>query len=148
MRISRKSEYALRALVAMSRVPVGRVHQICELSKSENIPVKFLEQILLALRNAGWLASKRGVGGGYTLLKKPSDLFLGEIIALLDGPIAPVPCALAKPTEPCSCPNPATCELRIFMTGLRAELDGWLSQKTVADLLALAPRNAALVFDI
>lgn len=148
MRISRKSEYALRALLAMGRFPVGRVHQIFELSKSENIPIKFLEQILLLLRNGGFLASKRGVGGGYTLLKKPADISLGAIISLLDGPIAPIPCSLAKPSEPCSCPNPATCELRIFMTGLREQLDEALCQKTLADLLALSPKTTEMAFDI
>jgi Rrf2 family protein len=148
MRISRKSEYALRALLAMSRVPVGRVHQIFELLRTENIPVKFLEQILLSLRNGGFLASKRGVGGGYTLLKKPGDILLGEVISLLDGPIAPVPCALTKPSESCNCPHPTTCELRIFMTGLREQLDEALSQKTIVDLLALSPKNVALAFDI
>src|SRR5579862_5409592 len=65
VRISRKAEYALRALVALARH--GRPLQIGELSRVENIPVKFLEQILLALRNDGFLASKRGVGGGYAL---------------------------------------------------------------------------------
>ncbi|MEO7934488.1 MAG: Rrf2 family transcriptional regulator [Chthoniobacterales bacterium] len=148
MRISRKSEYALRALLAMSRVPVGRVHQIFELSRTENIPVKFLEQILLSLRNGGFLASKRGVGGGVTLLKKPEDILLGDVISLLDGPIAPVPCALAKPSESCNCPHPETCELRIFMTGLREQLDESLCQKSIADLLALSPKNVALAFDI
>ena len=148
MRISRKSEYALRALLAMSRLPVGRVHQIFELSKTENIPIKFLENILLGLRNGGILASKRGVGGGYPLLKQPAEILLGDVISLLDGPIAPVPCSLARPTESCNCPHPATCELRIFMTGIREQLDVSLSQKSLADLLALSPRNAALAFDI
>jgi len=148
MRISRKVEYALRALVAMARDPGCRVFQIQELSRSENIPVKFLEQILLALRNAGILGSKRGVGGGYALLKKPIDITLGEIVVLFDGPLTPLPCALAKPNEPCTCPNPANCELRIFMTGIREQLDLILGQKTIEDLLALSPAGGALAFDI
>ena len=148
MRLSRKSEYALRALIAMGRVPVGRVHQIFELSRSENIPIKFLEQILLTLRNGGFLASKRGAGGGVTLLKKPADILLGDVISLLEGPIAPVPCALARPTETCSCPNPLTCELRIFMTQIRVQLDSEFSGKSIADLLALSPKKPDLAFDI
>ena len=70
MRVSRKSEYALRALIAMARKP--RSYQIQELSDAENIPIKFLEQILLTLRHAGFLTSKRGVGGGYSLRVSPS----------------------------------------------------------------------------
>ena len=132
----------------MSRAPLGRVHQIIELSRSENIPVKFLEQILLALRNAGLLSSKRGAGGGCTLLKKPGEITLGEVITLLDGPISPIPCAIGKPGETCHCPHPETCELRIFMTGLRKELDLSLSQKTLADLLALSPKASEMAFDI
>lgn len=148
MRLSRKSEYALRALLAMGRFPVGRVHQIFELSRSENIPVKFLEQILLTLRNGGILTSKRGAGGGVTLLKKPADILLGDVISLLEGPIAPVPCALAKPSESCSCPHPATCELRIFMTQIRVQLESELCQKSLADMLALSPEASEMAFDI
>lgn len=148
MRLSRKVEYALRALVAMGRESTGRVHQIQELSRNENIPIKFLEQILLALRNAGILGSKRGVGGGYALIKKPADITLGEIIVLFEGPLTPLPCALAKASDPCTCPHPATCELRIFMTGIREQLDLCLGQKTLEDLLELSPKGAALAFDI
>src|SRR6188768_1626052 len=97
MRISKKAEYALRALVAIARKP--RSWSIQELSTQESIPVKFLEQILLALRHAGILASKRGVGGGYTLLKPANKITLGEVLRVLDGPLAPVPCSAEQPTE-------------------------------------------------
>ena len=99
MRISKKAEYALRALVAISRHP-GKSWSIQELATGEKIPIKFLEQILLSLRRAGILASKRGVGGGYTLLRNPADVSLGEVITIFDGPTAPVACAAEKPCEP------------------------------------------------
>jgi Rrf2 family protein len=146
MRISKKAEYALRALVVMAREP--RCHQIQALSRTENIPVKFLEQILLALRHAGVLSSKRGVGGGYTLRVDPSRITVGEVIVLLDGPLAPVPCAAAKPNEECSCPDPRTCSVRLFMTEVREKLEQQLGATSIEDLSRLGSQGAPLVFDI
>ena len=113
MRISKKAEYALRALVTIARQQ--KSWRIEELSVRENIPIKYLEQILLALRHAGILTSKRGVGGGYALLRPASKISVGEIIRILDGPLAPVPCAASGSTERCSCPDPRTCAVRIVM---------------------------------
>jgi Rrf2 family protein len=146
MRISKKAEYALRALVVMAREK--RTFQIQELSRAENIPVKFLEQILLALKHAGILGSKRGIGGGYVLRNDPSEITVGEIIAVLDGPLAPVPCAAAKPAEACSCPSPQTCSVRLFMTDLREKLAALLGDATIEDLSKLGARGDSLAFDI
>src|SRR5260370_9573642 len=104
MRISRRAEYALRALILIASDPTGKVHQIQDLSERANIPVKFLEQILLNLRNEGLLTSKRGVGAGYSLLNRPSDMFVLGIVGLLDGPIAPLPFQLYRPAPPFRCP--------------------------------------------
>lgn len=147
MRISKKAEYALRALVVMAREP-GRSWSIHELASSERIPIKFLEQILLALRRAGILNSKRGVGGGYTLVRAADDVRLGEVIAVFDGPLAPVPCSAERPTERCSCPEPRTCPLRIMMTGVRRELAAMLAAKSLDDMLRLSPGAQSLAFDI
>jgi Rrf2 family protein len=146
MRISKKAEYALRALVVMTREK--RTFQIHELSKLENIPVKFLEQILLALRHAGVLGSKRGVGGGYVLRKDPSEITVAEVIAVLDGPLAPVPCAAVRPAEGCSCPSPETCSVRLFMTGLREKLSALLADTTIEDLAKLGAQTGAIAFEI
>ncbi len=146
MRLSRKSEYAIRALIAIARQQ--RSAQIHELSRIANIPVKFLEQILLALRRGGYLTSKRGVGGGYTLRVPPAEITVGEIIALMEGAIAPVPCAAKNPVERCSCPDPRTCALRLLMTEVREELNAILDHRTIDDLLKLTPDNSALAFDI
>lgn len=147
MRISKKAEYALRALVAMARTP-ARSWSIHELASSERIPIKFLEQILLALRRAGILNSKRGVGGGYTLVRTPEDIHIGEVIGVFDGPIAPVPCAAEKPTERCSCPDPRTCPLRLMMTDIRRDLSTILDERTLEDMRSLAPGTQSLAFDI
>jgi Rrf2 family protein len=145
MRISRKSEYAIRSLVAMARHQ--RSWNIQELSSQEAIPVKFLEQILLAMRHAGYLSAKRGVGGGYTLRVKPAQISVGDVIRAMDGPIAPVPCAAPNPTESCTCPHPRTCSLRQLMNTVRVEISAILDAKTIDDLAHSDP-DAALAFDI
>jgi Rrf2 family protein len=114
----------------------------------EHIPIKFLEQILLSLRRAGILNSKRGVGGGYTLVRDAGEIRLGEVIAVFDGPLAPVPCAAERPTERCSCPDPRTCPLRLMMTGIRRDVAAMLDERTLDDMLKLAPGAQSLAFDI
>ncbi|MDB6155778.1 MAG: transcriptional regulator [Chthoniobacteraceae bacterium] len=146
MRISKKAEYALRALVRMAREP--KSWRIEELSAKENIPIKFLEQILLSLRHAGLLFSKRGVGGGYGMLRSGSEISVGEVIRILDGPLAPVPCAAERPTEPCSCPDPRTCPLRALMTTVRHDLAELLDSRTIDDMMRLAPGGESLAFEI
>jgi len=146
MRISKKAEYALRALAMIARQP--RSWQIQELSAKENIPIKFLEQILLSMRHAGLLASKRGVGGGYSLLKSASQITVAEVLRIMDGPLAPVACAADRPSEQCTCPNPRSCPLRHFMTGIQRELAERLESQTIEDMLRQAPNSEALAFEI
>ena len=146
MRISKKAEYALRALVAIARQP--RSWAIQELSAQENIPIKFLEQILLALRHAGLLSSKRGVGGGYTLIRPPSEITLREVLRILDGPVAPVPCASEQPTEACTCPDRRTCAVRLMMTELRGDITRLLDSRTIEDMTRLSPSSDTLAFEI
>lgn len=146
MRISRKAEYALRALVAMSRE--SRSWGIHELSARENIPMKFLEQILLALRHAGLLTSKRGVGGGYALNRQPGEISVAEVIRVLDGPLAPVPCAGEEPAGKCTCPDPRTCALRLMMTEVRRDLASALEERTISDMLELSRNPETLAFEI
>jgi Rrf2 family protein len=146
VRISRKAEYALRALVAFARQP--KSWQIQELSQRENIPVKFLEQILLALRHAGLLSSKRGVGGGYVLRKPATEITIAEVIRTLDGPLALVPCAAEVPGEPCTCPDRLRCPVRLFLTSVRRDLSAMLESKSIDDLARLAPTETELAFDI
>jgi Rrf2 family protein len=147
MRISKKTEYALRALVAMARPPV-RSWSIHDLASGERIPIKFLEQILLALRRAGLLHSKRGVGGGYTFLRAPDEIRLGEVIEIFDGPLAPIPCAAERPHERCTCPEPRTCSVRLAMSGIRRDLAALLAARTIEDMLKLSPGPQTLAFDI
>src|SRR5689334_5735887 len=118
MHLSKKGEYAVRALIEIgleSHLHPNSLIQISVVAQRTNIPEKFLEQILLALRNGGILKSRRGVEGGYSLAKSPDAITLGEVIRLLDGPLAPLPCVSKTPHEPCSCPDKESCGLRIAM---------------------------------
>jgi Rrf2 family protein len=90
--LSKKTKYGIKALTFMARSKNDLPVQVAVISKSENISHKFLESILLSLKKAGILGSKKGKGGGYYLLKDPSDIFMSDIIRLLEGPIAMVPC--------------------------------------------------------
>ena len=147
MRLSKKAEYGLRALVAIARQP-RRSWSIQELAGQERIPIKFLEQILLGLRHAGILSSKRGVGGGYTLVRAAEEIRLGDVIAVFDGPLAPVPCSVEKPTEPCTCPDPRICPVRLTMTQVRKQIASVLGDRTIEDMVRLAPGPAPMAFDI
>ena len=148
MRISRKAEYALRALLLLARDNPDKVHQIHELSEAGRIPVKFLEQILLTLRNRGILTSKRGVGGGYTLKRRPSEMTVLEIIELMDGPIAPLPCALDKSLEVCTCADPAFCSLQPLMREARQQLCELFGSRTIQELADAARDRNVMAFDI
>jgi Rrf2 family protein len=122
MRLSKKGEYAVRALIEIGFEAKQRPNSLIQIStvaQRTNIPEKFLEQILLALRNGGVLKSKRGVEGGYSLAKDADDITLGEVIRLLDGPLAPIACVSQTSYEPCSCPDEASCGLHLAMKQVR-----------------------------
>lgn len=89
MRLSKKTEYALRALIYASRFPEGTTFQIRDLAEKNGIPKKFLELILLELKNAGIVRSRRGVGGGYLLARRPEAIRSSEVIRVIEGPVAP-----------------------------------------------------------
>ncbi len=134
--ISKKSKYALRALFELAR----RYHQgpvlIAELSKHQRIPKKFLELILLELRNQGMLGSKKGKGGGYFLARAPSTISLGEIIRALDGSLAPVPCVSQTAYRTCEeCEDEATCGIRVVMQEVRDTTAEILDRENLADML-------------
>jgi len=139
MRLSKRGAYGLRAMIALAATgPDGEVPiiQIREIAEREQMPAKFLEQILLALRNAGLLHSKMGVGGGYHLAKSPDEISLGHIVRVLDGPLAPVKCVSQMAYEPCGCPDEETCGLRLVMGEVRNAIANVLDNTTLADVTA------------
>ncbi len=109
---------------------------IADLSSQEDIPRKFLEVILLELKNHGVLQSKRGKGGGYELGREPATVTLGEVIRLFDGPLAPLPCASERAFRKCDdCHDIATCGTRMVMREVRDAMAKILDNTTLADLL-------------
>lgn len=138
MRLSKRGEYGLRAMMNMagSTDPDKPypIMQIKDISKSANIPSKFLGQILLELKNAGLLQSKMGFGGGYYLAKPPSEINLGHIVRVLDGPLAPIRCVSQMAYEPCDCPDEQTCGLRMVMGDVRNAIAEILDNTSLADV--------------
>ncbi len=137
MRLSKRGEYGLRAMIMLAKPgPDGHpvTVQIREISQHEQIPAKFLEQILLALKNAGLLHSKMGVGGGYHLAKPANEISLGSIVRVLDGPLAPVKCVSQMAYEPCGCPDEETCGLRLVMGDVRNAISNLLDGTSLADV--------------
>lgn len=138
MRLSKRGEYGLRAMILMAGTPETDatlpVVQIKDISEREKISPKFLEQILLTLKNAGLLHSKMGVGGGYYLAKPPAEITLGQIFRVLDGPLAPVKCVSQMAYESCGCPNEQTCGLRLVMGDVRNAIAKILDGTSLADV--------------
>lgn len=138
MRLSKRGEYGLRAMIMLAGPPVDGhppMLQIREISQREQIPAKFLEQILLALKNAGLVHSRMGVGGGYYLARSAHDISLGQIVRILDGPLAPVKCVSQMAYEPCGCPDEQTCGLRLVMGDVRNAIAQLLDGTSLDDVM-------------
>jgi Rrf2 family protein len=136
--ISQKAKYALRALVALNRAPRGETRMISEISREQAIPKKFLEQILLELKRAGIVMSRRGRMGGYELLRAPEKITFGEVLRLIDGPIAPLPCLSKIAYRRCEdCKDEATCEIRHVFARVTLATREVLDSTTLADAVRL-----------
>jgi Rrf2 family protein len=136
--ISQKAKYALRALVSLARVQRGETMMIGEISKEQAIPKKFLEQILLELKRAGFVASRRGRAGGYELLRAPEEIMFGEVLRLIDGPIAPLPCLSKIAYKRCKdCRDEESCEIRHVFERVTLATRAVLDRTTLADSLKL-----------
>ncbi len=145
--ISKKTKYGLQAVLQLAEQFGQGSVLISDLAAKQQIPKKFLEQILLELKNVGILQSKSGKGGGYTLSRAPQQVTFGEVIRVLDGPFAPVPCvsktAYAKCTE---CADETTCAIRLVMADVREAVSNILDRTTFSEALErsrMAALNAA-----
>ena len=138
MRLSKRGEYGLRAMIMLAepaeKSGAPQMLQIKEISQREQISPKFLEQILLTLKNAGMLHSKMGVGGGYYLARSAKEITLGQIFRVLDGPVAPIKCVSQMAYEPCGCPDEETCGLRLSMGDVRNAIADILDNTSLADV--------------
>jgi Rrf2 family protein len=143
MKLSKRGEYALRSLINLGIASeVGRsLVRASELAASEQLPVKFLEQILQALKDAGFVRSERGKFGGYRLAKPMREIRIGEIVRLIDGPLAPIGCVSQTKYEKCTCPDEAHCGLRMLMLDVRNAIAGILDRYTLADVVEVTLRK-------
>jgi Rrf2 family protein len=137
--ITQKMKYALKALMelAAERAGDGRPLRIEEIATRSGAPKRFLEHILLEIRNAGVIASIRGRHGGYVLIKEPREVSLSELMRLIDGPIAPLPCLSRRAYQRCDdCPDEAACRLRQVFGQVFWSYLVLIDSLTLADLVA------------
>jgi Rrf2 family protein len=143
MNLSKRSEYALRALIdlGIARELDRPILQVSELAAKEQLPVKFLEQILTQLRIAGYVETKRGKHGGYALARPAARIKLGAVIRILDGPLAPIACVSQTAYRRCSCPDEAHCGLRMLMLDVRNSIARILDRSTLAQIVEITLRK-------
>lgn len=143
MKLSKRGEYALRSMINLGiAAKVGRsLVRVTELAKAEDLPVKFLEQVMQQLREAGYVKSVRGKHGGYRLGKPATQIAIGSVVRLIDGPLAPIRCVSQTAYEPCNCPDEAHCGLRMLMLDVRNAIAAILDRYTLADVVEVTTRK-------
>ncbi len=143
MKLSKRGEYALRALIDLGIASeLGwPMLQISELASKEKLPIKFLEQIFTQLKAAGYVKSRRGKFGGYSLARPINRIKFGEVIRLIEGPLAPIRCVSQTSYARCSCPDEAHCGLRILMFDVRNAISTILDRYTLADIVHITLRK-------
>ncbi len=150
--LSKKKKYALIALTYLAREYKKGPVLISDLAKDEKLPKKFLELILLGLKNQGILQSKKGKGGGYALAYPPEQIFLGNILRAIDGPLAPVSCVSQTAYHRCEeCQDEAACGIRLVMKEVRDAMANILDKTSLSDMLEkveYASSKAALNYAI
>jgi Rrf2 family protein len=150
MKLSKRSEYGLKALIDLATYHDQGKGAIGAraIAERHDISLKFLEQILLDLRRAGILHSRLGVHGGYYLARPPAEVTIGQVVRTLDGTIAPIRCVSRMSYERCSCPDEATCELRLIMLDVRNAIAGVLDNISLADIVQNAIDRTVRAADV
>lgn len=135
--LTNKGKYGLKALIHLASVPPGETAQVAEIAARNQIPKKFLDAILLELRNAGLVRSRKGPGGGYALAKPPEEIWIGQAVRALDGPLAPIACASRSAFVSCdNCVDVVTCPVRMIMVDVRDAIAGVLDNTSLSALAA------------
>jgi Rrf2 family protein len=133
--LTKKGKYGLKAAVHLARLPVGQSVFVADLAEANMIPKKFLDAILGELRNAGMLHSKKGKGGGYMLAKPAESIVVGDIIRVLDGPLAPISCASTSAYRRCDdCSDEKACSVRLIMLDVRNAITEVLDRRSLAEM--------------
>jgi Rrf2 family protein len=143
--LSKRAKYAIKALLALAEHGRDEPMRIADLAREQHIPAKFLELILLVLKHQGMLQSRKGKGGGYLLARDPKDIYLGQIVRMFDGPLAPVPCASQTAYVPCAdCPDEAVCGVHLAMKAVRDATARVLDGTSLASLQNQVEQASAL----
>lgn len=132
--LTRKGKYGLKALVHLAGLEPGKSAVIGDIALKNSIPKKFLDAILNELRVAGFVSSRKGRLGGYVLARPPENIQIGHVVRVLDGPLAPFPCASRTRYEPCEDCDVATCQVRHVMLEVRNAIAEVLDRTSLADL--------------
>jgi Rrf2 family protein len=135
MKLSKRGEYGLRALQDLAAHYGAGAVSNKDLAERNNIPSRFLEQILLTLKHGQIVRSQKGPRGGYYLARPPQQVTLAEIVRLLDGPLAPISCVSETAYEPCGCPDMEACGLRRVMRQVRDTVAEMMEDTTLSDLV-------------
>ena len=140
--ISNKAKYAFRALLAVAAAPEGEALTSAEIARRYGIPHKFLEQILLDLKKAGVLDSRRGKSGGYVMLRPADTVTFGEVLRIFEGPLAPLPCLSRQSYRRCEdCADEAHCEVRRAFTAVADASRAILDSTSIASVLRIDQRK-------
>ncbi|WEX91323.1 Rrf2 family transcriptional regulator [Sinorhizobium garamanticum] len=141
--LTKKGKYGLKAMVDLAQLQPGETAFITDIAVRNNLPKKFLDTIMLELRNAGFLRSKKGPGGGYSLARPATEIRVGQVIRTLDGPLAPIRCASRTAFEACDdCRDPETCHVRRSMVVVRDAMAGILDNMTLEQFAAAEKKEA------
>jgi Rrf2 family protein len=147
--LSSKAKYGLKAMVHLARRQADGMVLIAEIAEAERIPRKFLDAILLDLKLRGFLVSKKGKGGGYSLARPAAAITVGDLVRVLDGPLAPVQCVSHSAYRRCDdCVDEAGCAVRRAMQGVRDAVAQILDNMTLADMAAPKQSSPILMYDI
>ena len=148
MKLSKRSEYGLKALIDLAAYHGHGVMQAPQIARKHDISLKFLEQILLDLRRAGILHSRQGIHGGYYLALPPEQITIGQVVRILDGTIAPIRCVSRMSYERCTCPDENLCELRLIMLDVRNAISNVLDNISLADIVQNAIDRTVKAADV
>ncbi len=144
--LSQKCKYALQALLVLAREPNDDLLLVSDIAERENLPKKFLEAILLELNRNGLVRSRRGRGGGYALAKPANLITFGQVVRIMDGPLAPLSCVSVNYYRKCDdCRDEDTCSIRKVMRRVRDAIAHELDGTSLADALASKTIKAALI---
>ncbi len=131
--LTKKGKYGLKAMVHLAGVEQGQLVSAGEIAEKHHIPRKFLDNIFTELRNAGFVTSRKGKGGGFSLSRPAKEIAVGNIIRALDGALAPIACASKTDYHPCDDCDEDECEVRLMMLEVRDAIANVLDHRTLAD---------------